>query len=187
MTADRRTHQLFALSEEIQVLPASASERSEDREADVWEGIDLRNHNSYTGRSGRSVRRCRRCQCILSRYNEDSYCGSCARNALSKPRVVPTVPAEVWNRADIQAALFARDFGQLCHLVRIASGLRQSDMADLTGLSQAFLSMLESGGRRLTNIDKIVELLAGLNIPADLAGPTLLPTTESAEEAYHAS
>ncbi|MFJ8795775.1 helix-turn-helix domain-containing protein [Streptomyces sp. NPDC102462] len=100
---------------------------------------------------------------------------------------MPPVPAEVWNRADIQTALFARDFGQVCNLVRIATGLRQSDMADLTGLSQAFLSMLESGGRRLTNIDKIVELLAGLNVPADLAGPTLLPMTASAEEAYHAS
>jgi hypothetical protein len=50
-------------------------------------------------------------------------------------------------------------------------------MAALTGLSQAFLSMLESGVRRLTNIDKIVELLAGLNTPAELAGPMLQPPT----------
>jgi transcriptional regulator with XRE-family HTH domain len=46
-------------------------------------------------------------------------------------------------------------------------------MAVLTGLSQAFLSMLESGARRLTNIDKIVELLAGLKTPAELTGPML--------------
>ncbi|MCZ0990414.1 helix-turn-helix transcriptional regulator [Streptomyces diastatochromogenes] len=41
-------------------------------------------------------------------------------------------------------------------------------MAELTGLSQAFLSMLESGRRRLTNIDKIVEFLTGLGVPAEL-------------------
>lgn len=50
-------------------------------------------------------------------------------------------------------------------------------MAELTGLSQAFLSMLESGVRRLTNIDKIVELLTGLNAPAELTGPMLQPPT----------
>ncbi|MFD4621502.1 helix-turn-helix domain-containing protein [Streptomyces sp. NPDC058475] len=61
--------------------------------------------------------------------------------------------------------------------MRIGSSLRQSDMAELTGLSQAFLSMLESGVRRLTNIDKIVELLAELNTPAELTGPMLQPPT----------
>ncbi|MFI2204736.1 helix-turn-helix domain-containing protein [Streptomyces sp. NPDC020192] len=57
--------------------------------------------------------------------------------------------------------------------MRIASDLRQSDIAELTGLSQAFLSMLESGTRRLTNIDKIVELLAGLDAPVEITGPML--------------
>ncbi|MEU1477211.1 helix-turn-helix transcriptional regulator [Streptomyces sp. NPDC005760] len=83
------------------------------------------------------------------------------------------MPTEVWARTDIQEALLARDFGRLCQLVRVASNLRQSDMTVLTGLSQAFLSMLESGARRLTNIDKIVELLAGLGAPAELTGPML--------------
>ncbi|EST27155.1 helix-turn-helix domain-containing protein [Streptomyces roseochromogenus] len=46
-------------------------------------------------------------------------------------------------------------------------------MATLTGLSQAFLSMLESGMRRLTNIDKIVMLLDGLDVPIELTGPIL--------------
>jgi transcriptional regulator with XRE-family HTH domain len=99
------------------------------------------------------------------------------------------VPDEVWGHAEVQEALFARDFGRMCHLVRVASGLRQSDMAELTGLSQAFLSMLESGDRRLTNIDKIVELLAGLNTPVELTGPILLPPKwvgEHDEMARHA-
>ncbi|WP_223124592.1 transcriptional regulator [Streptomyces sp. TRM68367] len=48
-------------------------------------------------------------------------------------------------------------------------------MALLTGLSQAFLSMLESGQRRLTNIDRIIVLLDGLNAPVDITGPMLRP------------
>ncbi|MER6086799.1 helix-turn-helix domain-containing protein [Streptomyces bluensis] len=79
----------------------------------------------------------------------------------------------MWAEASVQAALAARDFGRLCTLVREASGLRQDDMATLTGLSQPFLSMLETGARRLTNIDKIIILLDGLGTPAELTGPML--------------
>jgi hypothetical protein len=43
----------------------------------------------------------------------------------------------------------------------------------LTGLGQPFLSMLESGVRRLTNIDKIITLLDGLDVPIELTGPML--------------
>ncbi|MEU4347141.1 helix-turn-helix transcriptional regulator [Streptomyces sp. NPDC023838] len=49
-------------------------------------------------------------------------------------------------------------------------------MAYLTDLSQPFLSMLESGQRRLTNIDRIILLLNGLNAPIDVTGPMLRPT-----------
>ncbi|MEU0166809.1 helix-turn-helix transcriptional regulator [Streptomyces iakyrus] len=120
-----------------------------------------------------STRRCQDCQCILSRYNEEPYCSSCSRRTRQQFGATPYVPTDVWNRSDVQQALITHDFGRLCQLVRIAGDLRQSDMAELTGLSQPFLSMLESGARRLTNIDKIVVLLAGLNTPAELTGPML--------------
>ena len=121
----------------------------------------------------RDARRCRHCQCVLSRYNKEPYCSGCSRRTRHQPESTPCVPAAVWARADVQKALLTRDFGRLCQLVRVAGNLRQSDMAELTGLSQAFLSMLESGTRKLTNIDKIVELLGGLNTPAELTGPML--------------
>ncbi|MDN3025652.1 helix-turn-helix transcriptional regulator [Streptomyces sp. S.PB5] len=57
--------------------------------------------------------------------------------------------------------------------MREISNLRQDDMATLTGLSQSFLSMLESGDRKLTNIDKVVMLLDGLDVPVELTGPML--------------
>ncbi|WP_241833042.1 helix-turn-helix domain-containing protein [Streptomyces caatingaensis] len=52
-------------------------------------------------------------------------------------------------------------------------------MARLTGLSQPFLSMLEAGVRKLTNIDKIVRLLDGLEAPMELTGPMLRASEES--------
>nr|WP_206441970.1 helix-turn-helix transcriptional regulator [Streptomyces boncukensis] len=58
-------------------------------------------------------------------------------------------------------------------MVRELGGLRQEDLSEMTGLTQSFLSMLESGARRLTNIDKIVRLLDGLDAPVELTGPML--------------
>ncbi|WP_371679747.1 transcriptional regulator [Streptomyces sp. NBC_01276] len=64
--------------------------------------------------------------------------------------------------------------------MREISHLRQDDMATLTGLSQPFLSMLESGARRLANIDKIVCLLDGLQAPLELTGLILRTQVDSA-------
>ncbi|MDO0936571.1 helix-turn-helix transcriptional regulator [Streptomyces sp. DG2A-72] len=112
-------------------------------------------------------RRCDRCGCPLSQYNTDTLCAACVR-ARTWEKNTPTVPVHVWNDPDVRNALAAWDFGRASRLIRLRGGLRQGDMAHLTGLSQAFLSMLEKGNRRLTNIDKIIEFLTGLGVPADL-------------------
>ncbi|MEU9245750.1 helix-turn-helix transcriptional regulator [Streptomyces sp. NPDC048385] len=77
----------------------------------------------------------------------------------------PPVPNSVWDDTDIRAAITAWDFGRASRLIREGSGLRQDDMAILTGLSQGFLSMLESGARRLTNLDKVAKFLEGIGAP----------------------
>ncbi|WP_406336364.1 helix-turn-helix transcriptional regulator [Streptomyces zaomyceticus] len=115
------------------------------------------------------ARYCDGCGCRLSRYNQESRCSGCARRL---PHA-PYVPPHVWQSGELQAALFDRDFGRVCLLVRQLAALRQDDVAALTGLSQAFLSMLESDVRRLTNIDKIIQLLDGLGVPSELTGPML--------------
>ncbi|MFJ1602600.1 helix-turn-helix domain-containing protein [Streptomyces sp. NPDC088253] len=70
-----------------------------------------------------------------------------------------------------------RDFGVLCLRVRELTSMRQDDLALLAGLSQPYLSMLESGQRRLTNIDWIVALLDGMDVPVVLTGPMLRNST----------
>ncbi|MGW0731774.1 helix-turn-helix domain-containing protein [Streptomyces sp. NPDC002851] len=68
------------------------------------------------------------------------------------------------------------NFGAAFRRIREIAGLRQDDMARLTGLSQSFLSSLESGTRRLVNIDKIQPVLENLDVPAH-ALPALFSRT----------
>lgn len=121
------------------------------------------------------TRRCTTCQCRLSRYNDDDTCSGCSRKGITEQSTSPSVPPQVWACPDVRDAVVGRDFGRLCQLVREYGHLRQEDMALLTDLSQPFLSMLESGQRRLTNIDRIIVLLNGLNAPIDVTGPMLRP------------
>ncbi|MFJ9420023.1 helix-turn-helix domain-containing protein [Streptomyces sp. NPDC101227] len=65
-------------------------------------------------------------------------------------------------------------------LVRRLASLRQEDVAQMTGLSQSALSMLEAG-RRLTHIDKIISLLEGLTVPFELVQ---LPLARSPEAVH---
>ncbi|MFP8884629.1 helix-turn-helix domain-containing protein [Streptomyces mangrovi] len=78
------------------------------------------------------------------------------------------VPDRVWRDEGVLDALARWDFGLLSRRVRERGSLRQEDMAELTGLSQGFLSMLESGSRRLTNIDRVMDFLDGLGVPSEL-------------------
>jgi transcriptional regulator with XRE-family HTH domain len=78
------------------------------------------------------------------------------------------VPEDFWQRPDVQEAITHGEFGRLSLLVRQRSGLRQSDMAVRTGLSQGFLSQLEQGRRRLTRLDSVAAFLAGIGTPDGL-------------------
>jgi transcriptional regulator with XRE-family HTH domain len=113
-------------------------------------------------------RACESCGCPLSRYNRDTRCANCQRSLLDLWRSMPAVPAHVWADNGVRAALASWDFGAFCRLLRQCSGLRQEDLAHRTGLSQGFWSQLESGERHLTRIDKIVDLLDGLDTPLEL-------------------
>ncbi|GAA1881035.1 helix-turn-helix domain-containing protein [Streptantibioticus ferralitis] len=133
-------------------------------------------------------RRCARCGCLLSSYNTDELCGACTRAALPPADDTPRVPVRVWADPEVREALAAWNFGQVSRLVRQRGSIRQEDVAQLTGLSQGFLSMLESGARRLTSIDRIVDFLDGLAVPADLVRvPRRRPVPRSAPAAPQGS
>ncbi|WP_234386641.1 helix-turn-helix domain-containing protein [Streptomyces sp. ERV7] len=89
----------------------------------------------------------------------------------------------VWQDAILRRALLCGDFGQASRRIRALAGLRQDDLATITGLTQSFLSMLESGARRLASIDRISGFLDGLGVPAELriTGNTQAPALTDAE------
>ncbi|MFS4091904.1 helix-turn-helix domain-containing protein [Streptomyces sp. AF1A] len=75
------------------------------------------------------------------------------------------MPQHVWQDVDVVTAMRDGDFGSALARVRRLASLRQEEMARVTGLSQPFLSALESGSRRLTHYDKIVTVLERLGVP----------------------
>ncbi|MEU9155389.1 helix-turn-helix transcriptional regulator [Streptomyces sp. NPDC048417] len=119
----------------------------------------------------RNPRTCAGCGCRLSQYNLDERCAACARTKGWEPQPVRSIPDVVWTDRDIQTAITAWDFGRASRLIRERAGLRQEDMASMAGLSQGFLSMLEAGSRRLTNLDKVARFLDGIGTPDALLAP----------------
>lgn len=114
-------------------------------------------------------RRCTQCGSLLSRYNEHARCAPCSRASAAEPAPPLSLPDHVWQNAAVTAALAAWDFGTAFRVIRRTASLRQEDMSVITGLSQSFLSTLESGTRRLLNIDKIITVLERLGVPAHVA------------------
>lgn len=116
------------------------------------------------------ARVCADCGCRLSQYNQDDRCAACARDRRFD-QSGPRVPDAVWHDAEVQTAIATWDFGRASRLIRTRASLRQDDMAHMTGLSQGFLSMLEAGTRRLTNLDKVAKFLSGIETPHALLPP----------------
>ncbi|RSN18757.1 hypothetical protein DMH25_00420 [Streptomyces sp. WAC 01325] len=119
----------------------------------------------------KNARTCADCGCRLSQYNQEDHCATCSRDRRLEVGRGPSIPDQVWLDVDIQSAIAHWDFGLASRLIRERAGLRQDDMAFMTGLSQSFLSMLEAGSRRLTNLEKAARFLQGLRTPDALLAP----------------
>ncbi|MEU9987847.1 helix-turn-helix transcriptional regulator [Streptomyces sp. NPDC048045] len=124
----------------------------------------------------RDARVCAGCGCRLSQYNLEDLCAACSRDRRLDARPGPAIPDAVWLAPDIQTAIANWNFGLASRLLRERAGLRQDDMAFMTGLSQSFLSMLEAGSRRLTNLDKAARFLQGIGTPEALLAPPFRET-----------
>ncbi|MGW1006455.1 helix-turn-helix domain-containing protein [Streptomyces sp. NPDC002520] len=121
----------------------------------------------------KNPRACADCGCRLSQYNLDERCAACARGRRLEVLPGPSIPASALADVQVQAAIADRDFGRASRLIRAKAGIRQDDMASMTGLSQSFLSMLEAGRRRLTNLDKAARFLKGIGVSDAPLTPSL--------------
>jgi transcriptional regulator with XRE-family HTH domain len=95
----------------------------------------------------------------------------------------PPVPPQVWQLAAVQAAARGWDLGAVSRHIREHGALSQEDLAHLTGLSQGYVSMLESDARRLSGAETVRRFVHGLGMPVHLLAAE--PDTE-VEATVHA-
>lgn len=75
------------------------------------------------------------------------------------------LPDRFWSDMEILDSLAQRDIGQLFRLIQRASGATQTRVGIAVGLSQAQVSEIMSGGRRVSSVDVLSRIATGLQIP----------------------
>ncbi|MFF8917813.1 helix-turn-helix domain-containing protein [Streptomyces sp. NPDC015032] len=133
-----------------------------------------------------------RCACgtLLDRYNKDDSCARCVRarrgtTADSSHLDPPQLPQDFWQSPEVLSAIGAQEFGDLSRLVRQQTRLTQNSLAQLVGLTQGFISKLESGTTRLEVHEKVLRFLEGLGAPVLLRPglPQVSPRTTTGTSA----
>ncbi|SCE99205.1 DUF5919 domain-containing protein [Micromonospora chokoriensis] len=76
-----------------------------------------------------------------------------------------TVPPSLWDTTDMIDALAARDIARVFRLVQRATRASQTHLGVATGLSQAQISEIISGTRRVSSIDVLTRICTGLAMP----------------------
>ncbi|WP_433509927.1 helix-turn-helix domain-containing protein [Nonomuraea sp. CA-143628] len=78
---------------------------------------------------------------------------------------MPEIPGSIWRRADMFAALQARDIGNVFRLIRQYAGLSQTSIGSVTGLSQGKVSAIMSGSQQVIAFEVFERVADGLNMP----------------------
>lgn len=119
--------------------------------------------------------RCHDCGQPLSRYNTGSHCSGCTTARRPLPSLNVHVPPQVWFTTDVRRALSQWNWQTVLSAVANQTGASQTQLADLTGLSQAHVSRLMTGASQCFDIRTISQIVDGLGVPRLLAG--LAPAT----------
>ncbi|GAA4663326.1 helix-turn-helix domain-containing protein [Streptomyces youssoufiensis] len=76
----------------------------------------------------------------------------------------------LWTDARLRAAWARADFAGVFRQYRRLSGLSQTRLGELVGLSQAYVSIVERGRRHITQEAVIARIAGGLGVPEELGG-----------------
>lgn len=77
---------------------------------------------------------------------------------------------QIWRSPAARDALAAGRFGALIRMIRTARRLSQDELGNLVGYSASTLSRIETGHRRLTDVDELRHFADTLDIPYHLFG-----------------
>ncbi len=75
------------------------------------------------------------------------------------------VPEQLWERAEMDAVLRARDAGGLFQLIRKYAGASQTGLTIRTGIAKSEISAIMAGHRRVTSLDRFESIADGLDMP----------------------
>ncbi|GAA1630342.1 DUF5919 domain-containing protein [Actinoplanes couchii] len=91
-------------------------------------------------------------------------------------RSAPTfaVPPHLWDPDGMLDALAARDIAQIFRLVQRETRVSQTHLGVAVGLSQAQVSEIVGGSRRVSSIDVMTRIATGLRMPAEARAVLLL-------------
>ncbi|WP_155981451.1 helix-turn-helix domain-containing protein [Nocardia sp. BMG111209] len=109
------------------------------------------------------------CQLCSNATAVDAAAGLCAVCARSAGFRRP-LPADFFTTEEMRVALAQHDFGVVFTEIRRRTGLSQSQLAALVGLSQARVSEVEGGMRRLAGVTSIARISTVFAVPAQLLG-----------------
>jgi transcriptional regulator with XRE-family HTH domain len=119
---------------------------------------------------------CRRTR--LSRYNRQQVCASCTRTARETPEplpVAPQWPTWLWGSAPMREVLARSDLGTAVAMFRVAAQLSQQELAELTGWSQATVSLVETNRRgTLYDIRELLKFADNVCMPREALLPLML-------------
>lgn len=126
-----------------------------------------------------AIRRCEGCGATLSRYNDAKLCASCGKKDVRPGRPAPTVAVartkETWLYVGHAAVAPPDDsaVGDLMRAYRAAHHLTQTELAAKLGFDPSYISYVETGKRKMRDIDQLRRVAAVLDIPEEELG--LLP------------
>ena len=116
-------------------------------------------------------RLCRVCRGLLSRYNPETVCASCARQIATTPRF----PLWLWDSLPLRRAFAELDLGAALTIIRTAPGLSQLEFGILVGWSQSAVGRVEAGQRdSLYDIRRLLQVVDAVGMPREALIPLLL-------------
>lgn len=114
----------------------------------------------------RERQQCRSCGNGVAIETAAGLCARCARAAgFRRP-----LPVGFFTSRAMRTALSEHDFGAVFGAIRDCTGLSQTQLAALVGLSQARVSEVEAGARRLTGAKLAARISSVFAVPAQLLG-----------------
>lgn len=132
-------------------------------------------------------RRCQRCATPLAQDNRRTRYSACQMTRAVRDSA-PVAPAELWDRAEIKAAIEARHIGRLFRAYRQAHDppIPQECLARWVQLTQGQISIIERTRRPVTDLERLERWCDTLHIPARLRwfrGPSALSHAAEPDDA----